>query len=156
MHVETKTNVLLLFWTFLVTRRKNRDNDVPSTRHGLCVRQECSLNTTRLVFQTWVFPQHDTACVSDMSVPSTRHGLCVRHECDLCHLFYILILYQLLSNQWNQRMEFIVILFRLKLVKKFVFARKRDYENVRECTSYSTTECHCIMFDIDQDVILTW
>jgi hypothetical protein len=52
------------------------------------------------------------------------------HECDLCHLFYIRIVYQLLSNQSNQRMEFIVIVFRLKLVKKSVFARKRDYENV--------------------------
>jgi hypothetical protein len=28
-------------------------------------------------------------------------------------------------------MEFIVILFRLKFVKKYVFPRKRDYENVR-------------------------
>ena len=91
MNFETKTNVLLLFGTCLVTRRRNRDNDVPSTRHGLCVRQEC----------------------------------------DLCHLFYIPIVYQLLSNQWNQRMELIVVLFRLKLVKKSVFARKRDYENVR-------------------------
>ena len=65
-----------------------------------------------------MYPQHDTACVSE-------------HECDLCHLFYIPIVYQLLSNQSNQRMEFIVILFRLKLVKKSVFPRKRDYENVR-------------------------
>jgi hypothetical protein len=65
-----------------------------------------------------VFPQHDTACV-------------LEHECDLCHLFYIPIVYQLLSNQSNQRMKFIVILFRLKLVKKSVLPRKRDYENVR-------------------------
>ena len=28
-------------------------------------------------------------------------------------------------------MEFIVILFRLNLVEKSVFARKRDYENIR-------------------------
>ena len=65
-----------------------------------------------------MFPQHDTACV-------------LEHECDLCHLFYIPIVYQLLSNQSNQRMKFIVILFRLKLVKKSVLPRKRDYENVR-------------------------
>ena len=114
MHVETKTNVLLLFWTFFVTRRRNRDNDVPSTRHGLCVR----------------------------------------HECDLCHLFYIPIVYQLLSNQSNQRMEFIVILFRLKLVKKSVFPRKRDYENVRNIAVI--VQLNSIIFDIDQDVILTW
>ena len=55
-----------------------------------------------------MYPQHDTACVSE-------------HECDLCHLFYIPIVYQLLSNQSNQRMEFIVILFRLKLVKNMYF-----------------------------------
>jgi hypothetical protein len=127
---------------------KNKPCGVEGTLMSETQAVSCWGNTP--VWHTSRVVLHDTACVSDMSVPSTRHGLCVRHECDLCHLFYILILYQLLSNQWNQRMEFIVILFRLKLVKKFVFARKRDYENVRECTSYSTTECHCIVWQ-DKD-----
>ena len=155
MHVETKTNVLLLFWTFLVTRRKNRDNDVPSTRHGLCVRQECSLNTTRLVFQTWVFPQHDrlvcrtwvfpqhdTACVSDMSM--------------ICVIFFIVQLF--INHRQIKKSTYGIYCYNilLEICTEICISTKTWLRKRSECTRYSTTECHCIMFDIDQDVILFW
>ena len=118
------------------------DMSVPSTRHGLCVRHECSLNTTRLVCQTWVFPQHDTACVSDMSV--------------ICVIFFI---FQLFINYCQIKKSTYGIycnIILLEICKEICISTKTWLRKRSECTRYSTTECHCIMFDIDQDVILFW
>jgi hypothetical protein len=115
MHVETKTNVLLLFWTFFVTRRRNRANDIPSTRHGLCVR----------------------------------------HECDLCHIFLYSNCLSIIVKSMKSTYGIYCNIISLETCKEICICTKTWLRKRSECTSYSATEFHCIIFDIDQDVILT-
>ena len=103
-----------------------------------------------------MYPQHDTVCESDMSVPSTRHGLCVRTWVWSVSSFLYSNCLSIIVKSIKSTYEIYCNIIPLETCKEICTSTKTWLRKRSECSSYSTTEFHCIIFDIDQDVILTW